>query len=506
MWSRRLLLAGATWIVGLWSAPAVAAPLVCEALQERWVAGAQITAAHIVPASATAPAYCRVAATIAPELRFEVRLPVEWNGKFHYSGGGGWNGVIRPVNPSVLAQGYADVASNGGHDAKGQTDAEKAADGTFARDRDALRLWAWESVPTVTPAAKAIVEAAYGAPPERAYFEGCSTGGREGLLTALRRPDLFDGVIAGAPGSAGGYAQMQRAARFAAAPGALITPSKMAFVHRAVLSACDTTAADGLADGIVSNWAACRFDPRRLRCPDGAEGGEQCLSDPQLAVLLSLTSPVTVAGGRFTEPGYLLNGPPTSPGQWDRVAFGDPSVFRRYVDGFVKHFLAKDTQVDALAYDLNTHGAEFMAVRDLGDVAVDADLSAFARRGKLLLWTGAGDPMVPTSRTVNYYKAVVAKAGGRARAERFMRFYVLGGVAHCGGGGGADRVDALLPALDAWVTKGRPPAGLTAVRRDLVTGAPALSRPLCPYPTYARYLGKGDPAVAASFRCVRPND
>lgn len=466
---------------------AAAGPAPCAALQGQRISDALITGAEVVAATAAAPEYCKVSALIAPQLKFELRLPSKWNGKFHYSGGGGFDGVIRPLNPGVIAQGYADVTSNGGHDGNNSS---------FAHDPDALDLFVHRSIPTVAAAAKAILRQHYGAPPVRSYFEGCSAGGREALTAALRYPDLFDGVIAGSPARTSPIALMQRGARAAAAPGAFISPGKMAMVHKAVLARCDT--ADGLADDIVSNWT-CRFDPKTLRCPGGAETGENCLSDPQIAVFTALTAPITLAG--VTEAGFSMNGSETLPGGWDRMAFGKPvPAFESVVNSYVRDFIAKDATVDAMAYDFSAHEKELKALYELWEVT--PAIAPFAKRGKLILWSGAGDPGVPPMGTLGYYKAFVANVGGQAKADASMRFYFFGGVGHCRGGAGADRTDALLPALDAWVTKGEAPEGLVATKIDPQTGAPLLSRPLCAYPTYARYKGTGDVNAAASFTCV----
>ncbi|MGE0410250.1 MAG: tannase/feruloyl esterase family alpha/beta hydrolase, partial [Amphiplicatus sp.] len=261
-----------------------------------------------------------------------------------------------------------------------------------------------------------------------------------------------------------------------------------------------TVEADGLVDGVVSNWAACHFDPKKLRCPGGADAGDACLSDPQLAVIESLTSPIETPGGRM-EPGYFLSGTETRPGAWDSYLFGAPSRYERFSGSFVRDFLAKDSTVDPFTYGLNEHPREFDAFYELQEAT--PHLRAFLERGKLILWTGAGDPSSPPATIVNYYNAVVDEVGGRAEADASVRFYMLGGVGHCGGGVGADRVDALLPALDAWATKNKPPKNLVATKLDPKTGDMVLSRPLCSYPDYPRYRGSGDPNEARSFTCVK---
>ncbi|WP_068874793.1 MULTISPECIES: tannase/feruloyl esterase family alpha/beta hydrolase [unclassified Phenylobacterium] len=489
------------------SARAAPGPAACAQFATYGRSEAEILTTRWVPAEGGTPAYCKVSALIRPQLRLEVRLPATWNGKLHYAGSGGFGGQITPVSPAVLAQGYASVASNSGHDGKGATSQEIARDMSFARDdATAVLQLALLSVPTAAAAAKRLTGAYYGRPPAQTYFEGCSQGGREGVVSALRFPSLFDGIIAGAPGlhMTATFAFGQRNARLIHAPGAMLSAAKLKTLNDAVLRHCDTVAADGLVDGIVSNWAACRFDPATLRCPGGAEGGDGCLSDPQLAAVNALANPFTAAKGALRFGGYPLNGTQGLPGEWDYWEFAPVGRHLASLPSVFANLFAKDPGVDALAWDLEANALTARAVRDLFDVN-DADLRAFQRAGgKLILWQGAGDPTTSTPDTVTYYEDVVRTVGGRASADSFARLYVAGGVSHCRGGPGADSRDALLPALDAWVTKNAAPGPLAARRLEPATGRQVLSRPLCPFPAYARYRGQGDPAVARSFVCATP--
>ena len=166
----------------------------CATLSGKTIGGTTLTAVAVA-ASGAVPTYCKVNGTLAPKLNFEIRLPDAWNGKLHYAGGGGYNGSIPPVQLSLnaLNQGYATASSDSGHQGSG-IDASFALTDTFA-----AQLFGSLSIPTVMSTTIETVTAAYGQLPSKSYYEGCSNGGREGLMNVQRYPNLFDGVIARAP-------------------------------------------------------------------------------------------------------------------------------------------------------------------------------------------------------------------------------------------------------------------------------------------------------------------
>lgn len=475
---------------------ATAAGLPCESLAGRSIGGATLTAAVPVAATPTLAAYCKVNGTIAPQLNFELRLPVAWNHKLHYGGGGGYNGAIPAVVAPALNAGYAQVSSDSGHQGN-------VLDASFAlNDPYAAQLFGSLSVPTVMGAATEIVRQHYARPIRRAYFEGCSNGGREALMNVQRYPTLFDGVIARAPAYdwVGIMGAFNRNAKALAAPGGALTPGKIATLAGAVLAACDGL--DGLADGVVSNVQACTVDPAALRCSGGGEGGDACLSDAQLAVVTSWTQPASFAGGTYTYPGWPLTGNEGVPGGWSPWLVGAPSLQFAFSDTTVKNYLARDPAVDSLTYDYEIDVNALFNLAALND-ATNADIRPFVSAGgKLILWHGTNDAALSVRATTEYYQAVSSALGGAA-TEGAVRYYVAPGVNHCAGGPGADQAD-LLTALDRWVTLRVPPRTLTAARVDPSTGQTAQTRPLCRYPAYPQYRGSGDPNDAASFRCATP--
>jgi len=235
----------------------------CSTLSGKTLAGARVTAAAMVGASGAVPTYCKVSATIDPQLNLELRLPQQWNGKLYYGGGGGYNGAVPALsglNLTALQQGYATVNSDSGH-------AGNVFSADFAlTDTNAANLFGSLSVPTVASSAKEMVLAAYGKAPDKSYFEGCSNGGREGLMAAERNPNLFDGVIARAPAYnwVGLLGQFNRTAKAIAALGGQFSNAKLALLSKSVRDSCDAN--DGIVDGVVSNPQSCTFDPAVLRC------------------------------------------------------------------------------------------------------------------------------------------------------------------------------------------------------------------------------------------------
>jgi len=485
---------------------AVTAEQACTSLQGKTISAAAVVSAVAVAASGTVPTYCKVNARIDPALNFELRLPDAWNGKLHYGGGGGYNGSVPALsgpNLNALNKGFATVSSDSGHQASG-LNASWALNDPYA-----AQLFGSLSIPTVMSSAVDMVKAAYGTTPSKAYFEGCSNGGREALMTAQRYPNLFDGIISRAPaynwtGLMGGF---NRTAKAAAAPGGAFSAAKVATLAKAVRDACD--AGDGIVDGVVSNPAACTFNPAVLRCAGGSDTGDTCLSDAQLAVVTSWTTPAVFAGSAtYRNAGWGLTGNEDEPGAWAAWVTGNGNVRGAlqylFSDTTVKSYLARDLSVDSLLYTpYDQNQGALYSLAALND-ATNTNLSSFDKSGaKLILWHGGNDSALSYKATTEYYNGVVTSMGGQAATDAFVRYYVAPGVNHCSGGPGADNAD-LLAALDSWVDKGAAPGTLTA--NKIVAGATTFSRPLCTYPSYPRYTGPANDAAAAklasSYTCT----
>ncbi len=484
----------------------VSAQTACATLSGKTIGSATLTTS-VVAASGTAPTYCKVSGTIAPSLNLEIRLPDSWNGKLYYAGGGGYDGVMTELVVPPLTQGYAEVVSDSGHQGDGMS-AAFALNDTFA-----AQLFGSLSVPTVMSTALKILPAAYGVPPAKSYFEGCSNGGREALMVVQRNPNLFDGVIARSPGYnwVGFMGAFNRTAKALAAPGGTFSAAKTALLAKHVRDACDGL--DGIVDGIVSNPAACTekvVNVAALRCAGGRDTGDTCLSDPQLAVVKSWTTDAVFKGSSsFHSRGHNLTGNEDDPQGFGLWVSGDGDVKKAgqymFQDTSVKYVLARDPNADSLKYIWDKNQSALYSMATLDD-ATQTDIRPFINNGgKLIVWHGGSDMALSVNSTIEYMENVT-KSVGAANASASTRLYVAPGVNHCEGGVGPDKTD-LLGALDQWVTKGIAPGTLTAEKLD-AKGVVTRALPLCQYPQYPRYTGPPNDAAAAklatSYTCTSP--
>lgn len=474
-----------------------------------------ISSAQFVPAGGDLPAYCRVEGIVAPQVGFEVRLPVDsWNGKFLMQGCGGMCGSINmPGCEDALARHYAVTHTDMGH--KGSA--------SYARwgynNRQAEIDFGYRATHVTAVAAKAIIARYYGKPHRYAYFRGCSTGGRQALVEAQRFPDDFDGIIAAAPvldetGDAALHLLWSGRAGLGADGRPALTSAKIPAIRKAVLGACDGL--DGFKDGIIQDPTQCRWSPRAIRCA-GAET-DACLTDAQIAAVDRLYDGATDSKGRKLWHGGMQRG---SEHQW-APAFLAPegkSALINAPGGMISDVLRYLTFFDdpGPSYDPATFDFDRdpprMAMMEAFYTAMNPDLSAFkARGGKLLMFHGWDDLEVPPTLSIAYYDSMQARMGGRAATQSFARLFLLPGVAHCRRGPGPDAVDE-LSYLEAWVERGVAPdsvlaehlkveqsyLGLPRLRFPLAEGASDWSRPVYPYPMYAAFSGRGDPKAASSW-------
>lgn len=483
-------------------------------------------AARITPA---VPAYCKVLGRIAPvdpaapPILFQVNLPAQWNGRSVQYGGGGFNGVLisglglipaaRFDQPAPLAQGYVTYGTDSGHQ-----NAPGVPPQAFAANDEALVNFAHASYKKVRDVAVALMQRAYGRAPQKLYFVGSSEGGREGLTMAQRYPADFDGIFSRVPVI--NWTALQHAGTrngLATMGGGWMRPAQVKLVHDAVLAACD--AADGIADGVVSDFVGCksRFDVTRLRCAAG-QGGDACLSDAQVRAVQTLHSayrmPFPLANGVVEYPGWGVSGegtPAFGPtGGWNAWWLGTSAPTQPpqptngiawfYGSGAIQHFYARNPAYDVRNYKAEDFAARVRQVSELMD-STNPDLSAFnARGGKLILLENMADYAQSPYVGVRYYESVVAKMGQSA-VNGFLKFYTAPGVDHVGSGAPANA--DILTALTNWVERGQVPAGLQLVDQPPVAPfAVSRARPLCEWPAWPRYRS-GDPAQASSFECVK---
>lgn len=502
----------------------------CGALAALTPAGTTLTATAVAAGTVVGgnaqPAHCvlrgrmneRTGADGLPYyIGYELRLPQVWNGRFMFQGGGGNDGVIRDALGSLagggsiaglktgaLAQGFAVVSTDGGH---------QGTSASFGLDPQARIDHAYNAYDVVTVAAKNLIAQAYGRKPDHSYFVGCSGGGRQALLFPQRFPDHFDGVAANAPAI-----KVAREASIASV-WSLVTHSALApvlsqaysnadlkLVADAVVQRCDTL--DGAADGLIhANPAACGFDPAVLQCPGAKADG--CLSAPQVAALKKdFAGPKNAAGqplyaswpwdagiaGADWRNWRLGTSTTAVPNARDATLIAADAM--RY-----EFFTPPDPAFDYMAFNFETDPARLDAYAAIYNTT-STDVAAFRNRGgKMLLVHGVSDPIFSANDSIDYYQRLQAAQGGAEATRGFARLYLVPGMNHCSNSGGpaTDLYDALTPLVN-WVEKGEAPDRIVASAGP-ATPWPGRTRPLCPYPQQAHYDGAGSIESAASFSC-----
>jgi feruloyl esterase len=493
-------------------------PAACDALRQLQVSGIALIVTRAewfaagaplpggrggaAPVATKLPAYCRLDGVIDRRngvgatygIGFALALPEDWNGRFLFQGGGGLNGSVRdPLGASAagerpaLARGFAVVSTDTGHQGTG------AFDGSFRQDQQASLDFAYVAVGRVAEVAKRIIAQHYGKPPERSYFAGCSTGGREAMLMTQRYPTYFDGVIAGAPAMRTSYsgigdrwvavtlneiapknAQGQPVTRDA------LSESEKKAVIDGIVNACDAN--DGVKDGLIFDINSCKFDPKTLVCSGAKTDG--CLTAAQAATLVKAFAGPKDSKGRQVYPGFA----------WDTglaVTQGLPGLLHGgQVVGGGATTVGMD--VDAAVERVSDDPAEALSTTSRW-----TNLNTFTSHGgKLIFWHGVSDPWFSALDTIDYYSRMTQANGGPEQVRGWSRLFLSPGMGHCSGGPSLDSFDALT-AMVRWVEEGVAPESITATGRAF----PRRSRPLCAHPLHAHYKGQGNPEDAASFEC-----
>ncbi|MBW0448307.1 tannase/feruloyl esterase family alpha/beta hydrolase [bacterium M00.F.Ca.ET.228.01.1.1] len=489
--------------------------------------GATITSATLTETSGE---YCKVNGAIAPvdpaapSINFQVNLPTNWNRKALHYGGGGFDGtLITGVEPldmapagsaTPLANGYATFGDDSGHQSSSITD------GKFAANDEALANYGGLSLKKTHDVAMALIRKRYSSAPDKVYFFGSSTGGRDGLSEAQRWPSDYDGIVVNRP--ALNYTGLRLSnvvlgrALYLNNGAGWLDVAKTVRLQNAVMSTCD--ALDGVADGIVSNVAACKAQSptvlASVRCANGADTGDTCLSDAQIATVQTIAAPLQLsyplANGVTRYAGYNILAGSVFAGPYTTRDLGESKVpanpagkkdANQWVTGdqWVKYFVTRVPTFNSLTFDpLNpaVYESRVQAVSALTD-ATSTDLSAYvAKGGKLIMTHGLADEIVSTDSSTDYYNGLVQRFGQNT-VDGFVRFYLMPGVGH-GTGPFHPAIDS-LSALDQWVESGKAPETLTM--SDLNAATLGRTRPLCRYPSWPKYVG-GDVNAAASYQCV----
>lgn len=465
-----------------------------------------------VPASESTPAHCRVNGVVGRAIRFQVTLPEDWSGRMMFSGVGGSAGTIGDTT-SLLGRGFAMASTDTGHEA--------ADNATFMNQPEALLDYAYRGVHLATVAAKRVIRRYYDNDIDYAYFQGCSNGGRAAMMEAVRFPDDYDGIIAGAP--AFRFLEMTPWMMGAGRAHAEhpLTQDSLLLLDNASREACD--ALDGVEDGVINDPRECtkeHFDVTRLQCRVGQTEG--CLTAGQIKTAQYVYEDVEDGQGNVVSPGVFPGGeaggdwafwalPANMPAELAGGAdFGTTSIVAG-VGQMITTLKRFDSSFDISDFDPATDRALIDDVTSPLDVR-SADLSEFAARGgKLLMYQGWNDFPLRAGRALDYHARAQEENGGARKTSRFFRLFMVPGMLHCAGGPGAWQADYVDPIV-AWREDGKAPERIVAAQpgptqmfhlspHPALAPAEEFTRPLCAYPKLARYNGRGDETDAANYRC-----
>ena len=536
----------------------------CSMLLANTIDGATISVATLNAATAALPEHCEVVGAINERtgldgqkyaIRFHLRLPTAWNDRFFYQGGGGTDGNLGNADAAQLQQGYAVVSTDSGHDNAANNTA-LAGSFQFAYDPQARSDYGYNGPARTALAAKAIINKFYGKAPSYSYFQGCSEGGREGLMFSQRYPHIFDGIVSGNPGMdlpKAGVAEAWDSQAFASAARTVtpfgnpdlassFTAAELGVVGNAILDACD--AKDGLVDGMVFNPQACRFDPQTL-----GPSGTGALSAKQVTALEKVFGGAKNSQGRslyagwywdpgvaaqgwriwkigplFPAPGntalnttlgggalpFIFTTPPNTAtggtnlqGSTVITTAGPNPGFSGLNDAFVPWVLSFNMDSDAPKIFAKTGDFTESAMDFMGTSRTDYRKFR-SNGGKLIVYTGQADPVFSAKYHVKWYRKLVDRNDGLRRTKQFARLFMAPGMNHCGGGPSTSQFDAFGAVVD-WVEQGKAPNSLLATA-PADTPWPGRTRPLCAYPDQARYVESGSIEDVVNFVCEATRD
>lgn len=490
-------------------------------------------------AETTPVSFCDVTGNITTEnpgpntVMFELGLPDNFNGRFLFLGGGGFNGYIPTgvVDAGVTA-GFATAYTDSGHESMFASNPSlagfSALDGTWALlepgnvpDTAAQADFSYRGVHSTTVVAQSITGGYYSSSNLISYFDGCSTGGREALVEAQKFPDDYDGIVAGDPAISDPIAgfNWNYQALFSSSD-AYLPPTAIVTLDAAVTAACDGS--DGVIDGLIQDPRLCKFDPASIECK--GSNTSNCLTAAQVATVKAIQAGARAEDGTQLYPGYTLSNPggtdgwilwitgapPTSgpPEPWGSPSYFTAPLQWTFQDQFLKYFVFNDPNYNSLSFDFN--GSDVTTLEQVvsmyGGNGENADLAPFfSHGGKLIMYHGWSDPALTPFVSVDYYSRVAKTLGGGFKhLQNSARLFMVPGMHHCGGGPGPNVFDMLMP-LDTWVTTGVAPKDVIAAHcpgNASSCTTPDRTMPLCPYPKVASYIG-GNVDVASSWICKK---
>jgi hypothetical protein len=456
------------------------------------------------------PIHCRLTGAIPPEIFFETNLPLEWNGRFYMMGNGGFAG--RPPSSrtderhQALRNGFATAYTNTGHDA----DREPLASFAYNNLQKTID-YTFRAVHLTVVSSKELMGEFYQRQPDYSYWDGCSQGGRQGLVNAQRFPDDFDGIVAGAPAFDFTGTMLMYAWHSQVMDGGSFSPDKVNHIAEQVYARCDEI--DGLKDGLITDPRQCDFDPRKhLESCEDTDTSEMCFNQDEMTRLGKLYDgpqrdgkPLYPGAPKGAEARGLMVPYGTSEQIWASgwipwiISPAGTTLQLTMVESFLK-FLAfehDDPDYDWREYPIETEAEGLdRATAGLLD-AKNTDLTRFKNGGsKMITYFGWADTAIHPMPIIDYYEGVENTMG--EAPHDFYRLFMVPGMFHCSGGLGADQMDVMTPIIE-WVEAGKAPDFIigSQLEKDTVN----FTRPQCPYPQVAVYLGSGDVKSAESFEC-----
>jgi hypothetical protein len=420
-----------------------------------------------------------------------------WNGKVRNIGGGGLAGNLSSITAATNT-GYVGSNTDTGHPGGSPTFA--VIQDTHELNYGTLDDFLVESIHQQYTWALALTQVYYGQKASRNYWDGCSTGGREGLSMALNFADDFDGFLTGAPANYHTRLQVATVWPFwvqkELTGTATLTQAKMNAANASAVAACDGQ--DGVVDGVLGDPRACTFDAKKNVCgmpgaPTGtdAAGNPVCLTPQEAdAVNRIWDGPRNDLGLRI----WFPFGRGANAGVTNAPPFGGPG-------GSLGIFTwsHRDNNYDFTGEPLSQFDDETqLATNDTAPYSdiISTDLRGVKKRGaKILMWQGGSDQLIPWRQGLHYYREAAETFGGFKNLQPWFRFFLAPGVAHCGGGVGP-QPQALFDTMVNWVETGKAPDSIVS------SNAALGSRPMCPYPQTAIYNGNGaDPKLFSSWHC-----
>jgi len=481
---------------------AQAAPVACDALDDLSLPDATAITAQLVTTGSSdgqtnLPAFCRVALTVAPQVNIAVWLPTPatYNGRFQAVGGGGYAGSISyGAMGNALRNGYATASTDTGHSSSVMPGGSFALNPNGTLNWQLIEDFASRSLIELTKQAKTLIASYFGEDAAYSYWNGCSTGGRQGLMLAQRFPEGYDGILSAAPAINWDRfipAELWPQVVMQQELGAPIAQCKLGVASQAALQACDPL--DGVTDGVIDEPRRCDFDPRSL-VGTTTPCGEFTADDARVVQMIW-------DGPRGSDGSFL----------WYGLAKGAPLNFLAGTFPFpiatdhFRYWIEQNAAFDWKTLDYASFEESFRDSQELFNGVIgtdDPDLSAFRDAGgKVLIWHGWNDQLIFPQGAIDYYERVIDEFNSTEQVQRFARLFMAPGVFHCAGGTGPQVFDS-FGALVKWVENGEAPDRIIASRVE--NNVVVRTRPLCTYPYVARYDGKGDPNSAASFEC-KPN-